>query len=86
MSPVQHGAEQKPPSLGRGAPKGETTHYILCVAFTPSKCVRCARRQATEEQRQLFADFFGVPQGFAQLLPEEGALRYGMFFFVTNAA
>ena len=24
------------------APKGETTHYILCVADAPTKCVRCA--------------------------------------------
>ena len=26
------------------APKGETTHYILCVADAPTKCVRCAPR------------------------------------------
>ena len=26
-------------------PKGETTHYILCVADAPSKCVRCAPRR-----------------------------------------
>ena len=24
------------------APKGETTHYSLCVADAPTKCVRCA--------------------------------------------
>ena len=23
-------------------PRGETTHYILCVAIAPIKCVRCA--------------------------------------------
>ena len=26
-------------------PKGETTHYILCVAGAPTKCVRCAPRR-----------------------------------------
>ena len=33
VTPVVHAGEPEPPSLGRGAPKGETTHYILCVAL-----------------------------------------------------
>jgi hypothetical protein len=43
--------------------------------------------QATEEQRQFFSDIFRTyPQGSAQLLPEEGALRYGNYFYVISTA
>ena len=32
-------------------PRGETTHYILCVAIAPIKCVRCASHALKGRQR-----------------------------------
>ena len=44
-APAARGNAPLSPPAAVLPPKGETTHYILCVADAPSKCVRCAPRR-----------------------------------------
>ena len=48
-------------------PKGETTHYILCVAGAPSRCVRCASLLSGGESGQWRLNIFPDAIGFRRL-------------------
>jgi hypothetical protein len=65
------------------------TGFTLCHPCCTTKSKSPQGGGAVRRRRNSvssFLIFFGVPQGSAQLLPEEGALRYGNYFCVISTA